>query len=133
MRLYTFVNYYLSSIQQGIQSAHIVGELSRLNDPMYREWASTHKTIIVCNGGNNSDLYRLYAFFQTTSEYPWAMFAEDTASLNGTLTGIGIIIPEFICVEIDSFRKAGLGGSRVELTKQDKALATKIASMSLAR
>jgi hypothetical protein len=27
LRLYTFCNFYLSSIQQGIQSAHIVSEL----------------------------------------------------------------------------------------------------------
>jgi len=32
MRLYTFVNYYLSSIQQGIQTAHIVSEMSNYSE-----------------------------------------------------------------------------------------------------
>lgn len=133
MRLYTFINVYLSSIQQGIQSAHVVGELSLQSGPMFEDWAVLHKTIIVCNGGNNDDLYNLYAFFNQNSTYPWASFSEDMASLNGTLTAIGIILPEFIWSEIDRVRKSISYVPNDMLSQRDKLLVAKIAEYSLAR
>lgn len=41
MRLYTFVNFYLSGMQKGVQSAHALGELMvkyRYDDSMLTEW-----------------------------------------------------------------------------------------------
>lgn len=103
MRLYTFINYYLSSIQQGIQSAHIVSELMHKSwEPdlayMIKDWAQNHKTIIVCNGGNNESIENLARFFQIVADekYPYTTFCEDQNSLCGALTGVGIILPEEI-------------------------------------
>jgi hypothetical protein len=124
MRLYTFINCYLSSIQQGIQTAHLVGEFfnytnknritigSRTgtrgeilevthqlteSDLMVREWSEEHKTIIVCNGGNATSIRELIGFFiNSRNPYPFVPFNEDQDSLDGALTGVGIILPEEI-------------------------------------
>jgi hypothetical protein len=101
------VNYYLSSIQQGIQSAHVLGELAISHGKniqsaiyskpilMYFDWLENHKTMIVCNGGNNKDLRELRLLF-STAKYPWAYFREDDDSLDGALTAVGIILPKEI-------------------------------------
>lgn len=118
LRLYTFVNLYLSQIQQGIQSAHIVSELMAnayvkcntistdplvqeieydKEDIMVLEWAEDHKTIIVCNGGNADSLIEMITIFaQEDNPYPWTRFHEDMRSLQGTLTAVGIVLPEEI-------------------------------------
>lgn len=109
MRLYTFINYYLSSIQQGIQTAHIQGELVNqifnqddrygINNKRQRivDWSTKHKTIVVCNGGNGASLFDLIEFFKHKENvYPWASFCEDGDSLGGVLTGVGIILPKVI-------------------------------------
>lgn len=103
-RLYTFINCYLSSIQQGIQSGHILGEiclkdkqgyLSNQNSQVLRDFLAEHKTFIVCNGGNHSSIKNLYNFFNSPhNPYPWNYFKEDSESLDDILTGVGIILPE---------------------------------------
>ena len=119
MRLYSFINAYLSSIQQGIQTAHLVHELfNKYKSPigpaskMVREWSKNHKTIIVCNGGTSAELKNLYTFFTETSperfKLPLASFREDVPSLNGALTCVGLVVPrcyydvEFIAKNITS-------------------------------
>lgn len=105
MRLYTFINYYLSSIQQGIQTAHIVGELfnqvHQLTTPykakMICDWSMKHKTILTCNGGNSASIRDLESLFASNQNpYPYARFNEDEDSLDGALTGVGIVLPEEI-------------------------------------
>jgi hypothetical protein len=97
MRLYAFTNMYLSSLQIGLQTAHLVSELSQLNHPLYQDWASNHKTIIILNGGNQQSLHEIHTFLSDYSEeYPVAKFHEDEVSLNNALTCTGIIIPEDI-------------------------------------
>jgi hypothetical protein len=102
LRLYTFINFYLSSIQQGIQTAHIVHELfnkykfsSQTCALHIDEWALNHKTIIVCNGGGTIDLKAGIAIAEA-SQYAWAPFYESGDCLSGALTGFGIILPEVI-------------------------------------
>ena len=103
-RLYSFINCYLSSIQQGIQTAHLVSEfINKLNNGFYpenlkemiKQWALDDKTIIVCDGGNNKSLYDIICMF-TIYNYPVVTFNEDTESLNNTLTGVSIILPKEI-------------------------------------
>lgn len=104
LRLYTFVNFYLSQIQQGIQSAHIVSELMSFQGwptpnqvDMVKDWAKDHKTIIVCNGGNNEGLGELMSLFRDhRNKFPWTVFHEDEQSLCGALTAVGIVLPEQI-------------------------------------
>lgn len=101
MRLYTFINYYLSSIQQGIQTAHILGEMVKKHKTpgqreMLDDYLQNHKTIIVCNGGNSGAINDLLNFFEGQNDYLYASFREDNDSLNGALTGVGILVPSYI-------------------------------------
>lgn len=105
MRAYFFCNYYLSSIQQGIQSAHCVADMfvryqmrSAQKKRLY-DWAENHKTMVVLNGGNSKDLDAIYTQLVGSAEqerYPYARFKEDKQSLNSATTCIGIVLPEKI-------------------------------------
>lgn len=106
MRFYSAGNMYLSSIQQGIQAFHVLGEMA-VNyqsipgfetEPteMFRDWARNHKTLICVNGGNNESLTALYALLarEDNPGYPVAKFHEDEQSMGGMLTAVGIVLPE---------------------------------------
>lgn len=101
-RLYSFVNYYLSSIQQGIQTGHAAVELVRkytMGCPnnkdarMVGEWADEHKTFVVLNGGNCENLLEVIRNVDD-SDLPWTYFREDEVSLGGLITAVGVIVPE---------------------------------------
>lgn len=103
MRSYFFGNYYLSSIQQGIQAAHCVADMFVKycvnNHKLFNlmEWAEQHKTMVLLNGGNQQSLLDLQTFFQSEDNpFPWAPFYEDAQSLNSCLTTVGIVLPERI-------------------------------------
>ena len=115
LRLYTFVNFYLSSIQQGIQSAHVISEL------MYKyrgsrgqaaqllsSWNDDGKTMIVLNGGTAgmvADQFEQvvkatgalgnYPAIARKVKYPFAAFFEEAGSvaLSETITAWGIVLP----------------------------------------
>lgn len=113
MRAYFFGNMYLSSIQNGIQSAHCVSEMFKkyetncgievpllahnreftTKDVLYT-WAKRHKTMILLNGGYASNLDEIAKFFaRKHNPYPWAKFKEEEASLNKATTCVGIVLP----------------------------------------
>jgi hypothetical protein len=106
-RLYSFVNMYLSDIQRGIQTAHLVHELFT-KKPNYKhveqidvlnEWAENHKTIIVLNGGYSDNLKDIrYQLDRWADVYqlPMAYFNEGEDAPNGALTCVGIILPSDI-------------------------------------
>jgi hypothetical protein len=104
MRYYGFGCYYLSSLQQGLQAAHVVGELWSKWDkdsPQYkkgRKWAKKHKTMVLLNGGNSGDLKELFKKFKgwqkAGMDLAFAKFNEDEVSLNCALTAIGIVLPK---------------------------------------
>lgn len=97
MRAYFFGNMYLSSIQQGIQAAHVVHELfiSYPQNEMLWEWANTHKTMVLLNGGFSSNLRTILSTLrQQRTEYPYAAFQEEDDALDGALTCVGVILPE---------------------------------------
>ena len=98
MRFYSAGNMYLSSIQQGIQAAHCVAEMSRLwmSNKMVSDWIVTHKTLICVNGGNNKSLNEFYELVRYQKQFPVAQFHEDEQSMAGMLTTVGIIVPEEI-------------------------------------
>lgn len=108
LRLYTFVNFYLSSIQQGIQSAHLVHELF-LKYPteeagfgtgeMLWDWAKNHKTMIVLNGGMNSDIHEIFYTMEQLDHtragvMPFACFHEDEKSLGSVMTSVAVVVPQ---------------------------------------
>jgi len=92
----------LSSIQQGIQSAHCLAEMFTKytkgeDKKLLFDWAKNHKTMIVLNGGNSEALTEFYTLLQKPDEedhYPFAKFNEDEQSLNNAITCVGIILPE---------------------------------------
>jgi hypothetical protein len=102
MRLYSFVNYYLSPLQHGLQTAHCVSDMSRTykvntrQAAVYNDWADNHKTIIICNGGNVAMLEDLYTrLIDPTDAFdlPLVKFYEDEQSLSGALTSVATIVP----------------------------------------
>jgi hypothetical protein len=105
LRLYSFVNYYLSSIQQGIQTGHVAVELVRKytkddSHPghqitLVEDWADNHKTFITLNGGNNAGVHEA-AEILVRSGLPMAFFREDEQSLGQMLTSAAVIVPEYI-------------------------------------
>ena len=132
MRAYFFGNMYLSSIQQGIQAAHVVHELFVMYPsptPVLREgqqiyldtpsktlydWAIEHKTMILLNGGYSENLRRLETLFEDSNDnYPWTVFHEGEDALDGALTCVGIVLPEKIYVTADMVRKDVVGDEQL--------------------
>lgn len=57
LRMYGFVPYNLSPLQQGIQFGHAVVEygLNNFKDRDYQNWVKNHKTFIVLNGSTTNN------------------------------------------------------------------------------
>ena len=109
LRLYTFTNFMLSSIQQGIQSGHAAVELGMkcyreqmmlrtgTNWHTYHDWAVNWKTMVCLNGGNAQELKELVFFLCNADNiYPWCGFYESHEALDGALTSVAIVLPERI-------------------------------------
>lgn len=106
MRFYSFVNYYLSDMQRGIQSFHAGHKMSvtydadSIQDNYYRDWAKNHQTVVVLNGGNSKTLQELFDFLEELKnsgmQFPFVKFHEDEQSLNGALTSVGMVLEEEI-------------------------------------
>jgi hypothetical protein len=110
LRLYSFVNFYLSSIQQGIQTGHVAVDLVRKytanGNPLRTDiteervalvenWADNWKTFITLNGGNAEGIAEATLTI-SKSGFPWAIFKEDESSLGGIQTCVAVILPDFI-------------------------------------
>ena len=115
MRAYYFGNFYLSSIQQGIQAGHVTHELfvkypdrhipASQGDRLW-EWAEHHKTMILLNGGMASRLMDTEHFLKDEDNpYPWTSFREEKNALNGSITSVGIILPAKIYVGASTLRE----------------------------
>lgn len=115
MRGYFFVNaLYMKEIQWGIQSLHTVADMfvaypenSKPGSLLY-DWATSHKTAILLNGGNHFALNELYlGIVRSAIEegYPIMSFQEDEQSLNRATTCVGLILPTHLCDVIDEFVK----------------------------
>lgn len=103
-RLYSFVaNHYLSPLQCGLQTAHVVAEMTREYHPAFEDWASESKTIIICAAGNHGGVIKCYNNLRSFKlgigglDYsPISIFMEDMESMNCMATACGIIVPEFL-------------------------------------
>lgn len=120
LRLYSFVNFYLSSIQQGIQTGHMAVDLVRkyTNSSIVKfhpereicvDWADNHKTFIILNGGDSyiikSIAMKLHNLGKDLS-LPYEYF--DEPGCDGMTTCCGVIVPQrlFDCVydvELDRY------------------------------
>lgn len=103
MRAYHICNTYLSGIMAGIQSAHTQHELalkvfspeaSKQQHKMYLDWAQNHKTLILLNGGYQSNLVEFVDLLDLMDCYPWAAFNESIDALAGALTNVCVVLPE---------------------------------------
>ena len=105
LRFYCFVNYYLSSIQQGIQTGHAAVQLLRnyqcvsgektTNVKLVESWADDYKTFVTLNGGNDASIKEATEII-SKADFPWVTFSEDDKSLGGIQTCVGVVLPEFI-------------------------------------
>lgn len=76
LRLYAFCNFYINSIGQGIQTAHVVGRMAKFyrkrnSDAanLFWQWLEegcNNETIIVCNGGMGADISESYNKHENT-------------------------------------------------------------------
>lgn len=120
MRAYFFGNMYLSSIQQGIQAAHVTAELfiepqTDKAKEWLNEWAINHKTMILLNAGYASEIQSLIQFFDTEeNDFPWAYFNEEEAALNGAFTSVGIVLPKYIYDRNNHFVEEAATGKIVD-------------------
>ena len=97
LRCYTFTNFMLSPIQQGIQSGHAAMEL--VNKYVFvtgwqngfaeqvSDWVGNHKTIVCLNAGNAWGVKDWRALFEAgykigKNDFPYAEFYEDEESLD---------------------------------------------------
>ena len=101
-RFYGFGNYYLSSLQQGLQSAHCIADMfvkynkKKAKKEIIYDWAENHKTMVLLNGGNSLVLEQTHQFLEELKgvgmNLPYQLFYEDEQSLNGALTYVGIVV-----------------------------------------
>lgn len=110
MRYYGFCNFMLSSIQQGVQNFHVLGDMmvtytTGERAEAYRarsvlhQWATEHKTAIFLNGGNAAgirDVYEHLCRFGQELNLPYDKFHEDQDSLDSMMTACGIVVPTYI-------------------------------------
>jgi len=122
---------YLSSIQQGIQAGHVIGEMAakyqRTGDGFtpqghaFYDWAENHKVMVLLNAGYGEQIHELEAFFEGTLDmpgvtrlseeydnygpYPFAIFHESEEALDGAATCFGVILPPKIYEGAKMMRK----------------------------
>ncbi|MCD4173173.1 hypothetical protein KX453_20235 [Escherichia coli] len=107
-RMYCIVNQYISGIHAGIQSAHAIAELMVLHSGeaytpeqitahyWLKCWKEEDKTIIVLNGGYQSVLEDFLDQAMSLETYPVAWWREEKKALNGAMTAVAVVLPEFI-------------------------------------
>lgn len=103
-RLYAFVaGGYLSPLQCGLQTAHVIANISVEYDEQdrelreYRTWASEDKVIIICSAFNSQGVLDCFAELSRTGgalDLPMSIFFEDQESLNGAATACAVVVPQ---------------------------------------
>lgn len=110
MRCYNINCMYLIGIHAGIQSGHAQKEVSlkylvkkaHEQGPQavdyLTDYLENHKTVVVLNGGMYGDLLKVEKLLGKpgNTSFAWAAFRESEYALNGLLTNIAIILPEYI-------------------------------------
>lgn len=108
MRAYTFTNFMLNSVAQGIQPGHCMTDILRhyqrncrtnIACEIAEDWVDNHKTIICLNGGNHAGIEYVWERLQDIGsilQLPYGNFREDEDTLGCLMTCCGIIVPEEI-------------------------------------
>lgn len=105
MKLYIFVNRYLSGVQAGIQAAHAVAELmlKARRNRMVSEWAMIDKTIVLLNGGDSAQMRETWAHVNEINLDRTAAFIEP--GLGDLMTAIAFLPDHGEQELIDNHRK----------------------------
>lgn len=103
-RLYAFVaGGYLSPLQLGLQTAHVVANISvaynEWNHELaaYQTWAAEDKVIIICSAFNSQGVLDCFAELSRSGralDLPMSIFFEDQESLNGAATACAVVVPQ---------------------------------------
>ena len=134
MRIYHFGNFYMSSIQQGIQAAHCQMEMflkynaigaNKDSKKMLYEWARYHKTMICLNAGANKEMHEIRAILEDTENpYPWSYFKEEEEAMAGMLTNLAVILPEKIYGQRDRAKNGNTLWGYFEYAPTDRIYAS---------
>lgn len=109
--MFSFNNYFMSTIQQGIQAGHCwmdmgvkysEAKLSGCSPADYDiisnfwDWARNHKTVNVRNAGDMICIREIITELESQDNpYPWGYFTEDATQCCQT-TSVSIVIPEHV-------------------------------------
>jgi hypothetical protein len=122
LRLYSFVNFYLSSIQQGIQTGHAAVDLVRkytahgnplrsditsYHEHLVEQWADNYKTFIILNGGDSVGIANATSVISKNGVFPWVKFKESEGSLEGIQTSVAVVLPAYIFEATKRWSKDG--------------------------
>ena len=94
-RLYFFNNMYMKGIQAGIQAGHAAVDLvdDYRDNKDVRDWARNHKTFIILNGGDHTNLINIMTYLDTQCpKVPSSVFTEP--GLDNAITSIAVLVPE---------------------------------------
>lgn len=104
MKLYIFTFNHLSTIQKGIQAAHVVAELMYDATDTVEEWFFKHKTIVMLEGGNNASMkYLRDLALDVNQELDTAIFVEDFETLGGLTTAVAVLVPFDGSIEVQKW------------------------------
>lgn len=92
MKLYIFTLDHLSTVQKGIQAAHVVAELMLKGRKEIEEWAKHDKTIVMLQGGNYLHLKYIEEAI-ANSQFTGASFREDEETLGALVTATAVLLP----------------------------------------
>ena len=131
-RAYFFGNMYLSSIQQGIQAAHVVADMFMKYEQdnlvaldILHEWATSHKTMVLLNAGYSEEIRALHRLFDDRgNKYPYDYFTEAAEALDGALTCIGIVLPNAVYETAKALRERVVSPASIENTGRVRYLKT---------
>lgn len=102
MKNYVFVNRYCKGIQAGIQAAHAVAELSKIDTDDYYDWATNHRTLILLDGGDHNQLEEIGTKL-TNYSVDFGLFREE--GLNDSITAISFVANEDVMEAMHRIKK----------------------------
>ncbi len=110
---YIFTHVYMNTMQQGIQSLHVVGELFAKYGPEtseysdLREWAQAHKVVRILSAGGTPEFFdhlgNAFAL-ANTNNLPHASFLEPDNY--DQVTAFGFVVTPDLCFEIEQERES---------------------------
>lgn len=106
-RMYFLVNQYMMGIQAGIQAGHAACRLmaefagEEPGNPKFKlleKWYKEDETFILLDGGYQSRMYEFVdkVLLPVSDLYPYTTFHEERDSLNGALTAVAFVLPDYI-------------------------------------